>query len=345
MTRRPLLPCALAVSALLAACAPDRAVAPDAAHPPTNPSLAQGVSAEKRAAGGITIVLDVTPDVFVDVPFTMAGKKVGDFTLDDDADPALSNTITFDKAKPGTYAVQMGAVVGAALQTITCASEANGGDAVDNNSVDVATRTATIQLEKGEAVTCTFAGAGGWQNGDFRTLSQLAWGNPSSTNPTLFGGYDAVYRTGVVEVGVPDAAGFSMVFTMPLAVSDYLPASGLPAPLNVDVLVNPTSTASGVLGGEVLALQLNVDFADVGVTLGTTGLAFGDLTMCNLGAPVDGIRVRDFLALANTALGGGSTSGVSLNGYVSVLEELNNAFVLGVPSAFAQESLVYGACP
>ena len=100
-----------------------------------------------------------------------------------------------------------------------------------------------------------------------------------------------------------------------------------------------------MLGGEVLALQFNVDFADAGVTIGTAGIAFGDLTLCGLGAPADGLSVRQFLALANTALGGGSTSGISVNGYVSVSQEVNTAFVLGVPITFAQEHLVAGACP
>ena len=345
MTRHPVT-FALAVSALsalLAGCTPDGAVAPGVT--PSHQSLAQDVSAERRAAEGITIVLDVTPDGAWDVPFTTTGKKLNDFTLDDDVDPTRSNTITFPKAKPGTYTVQMGAVIGVTLQTIVCASDANGGDALENNAVDVATGTATIQLERGESVTCTFTSAGGWQTGDFVTLTQSSWGNPFETNPTLFGGYDAVYGAGgTVVIGIPAGAGFWMAFTLPYNVSEYLPAIGTVGPLTANLL-NPTSSASGLLGGEVLALQLNVDFADVGVTRGTAGLVFGDLTLCALGAPADGLSVRQFLGLANTALGGGSTSGISLNGYVSVASELNAAFSAGSPTQFAQDNLVAGACP
>ena len=336
MTRRPLY-CILALSAALAACAPDRALAPGAAP-------AAALTAARKPAAGITVALDVQPDAHYDVPFITTGRSLGAFTLDDDADPALANSVTFAKARPGTYTVQPGAVVGVAQQGVACVSDANGGTGTDNNTVDPVTRVVTIRLEKGEVVTCTFTALSGWQAGDFVTRTQLTWGNPFATNPTLFGGYDVVYQTSVVEVGIPGAAGFSMAFTLPLAVTDYLPATGLPAPLTQD-LVNPTATVAGALGGEVLALQLNVDFADAGVTLGTAGLAFGDLTLCGLGAPADGLSVRQFLALANTALGGGSTSGSSLYGHLAVAEELNGAFGEGNPTQFARDNLVAGACP
>jgi hypothetical protein len=72
---------------------------------------------------------------------------------------------------------------------------------------------------------------------------------------------------------------------------------------------------SGPLLLPVLALQLNVDFSDAGFLLGTSGLHFGDLVLQNLTAAntgfaslpaLNGVTVRQFLADANTALGGGA---------------------------------------
>lgn len=276
----------------------------------------------------------------------------------------LTDTIN-DIETTGTVTITSSSFnLGATTGTVTVGYNpgASGGTITNCAHLDSASTTTSVGaftfptvngVDLDACDTQTIAGPGpctpgvgtcGWVTGSVLTSTQLAWGNPFATNPTLFGGYDTVYGTGVVEVGIEGSTGFSMAFTLPLAVTDYLPATGLPAPLNAD-LVNPTTSASGVLGGEVLALQLNVDFSDAGLLSGTSSVDFGDLTLCGIGAPVDGISVRDFLALANTALGGGSTSGISLNAYVAILEELNSSFTLGAPSLFAQQSLRIGACP
>ena len=49
-----------------------------------------------------------------------------------------------------------------------------------------------------------------------------------------------------------------------------VPAGGTPAALTADLL-NPATSSSGVFGGQVLALRLNVDFSAAGVTIGTLG--------------------------------------------------------------------------
>jgi hypothetical protein len=100
-----------------------------------------------------------------------------------------------------------------------------------------------------------------------------------------------------------------------------------------------------VFGGEVVALQLNVDFSDAGHTLGATGLRFGNLTLCGLSlAGLNGTSVRSFLATANTALGGGLTP-YAITDINALANELNFAFGEGAVSVFAQAHLVNGACP
>jgi len=115
---------------------------------------------------------------------------------------------------------------------------------------------------------------------------------------------------------------------------------GPPGPLNGNVL-DPISTAAGTFGGDVLALQFNVDFSDARVQ-GTLAPPFGDLMLCNVGTlPLNGMTVRQFLAVVNTLLAGGSSPFADLG---PITEQLNGAFDGGVPSPFAHVHLVNGAC-
>ena len=100
--------------------------------------------------GSITIVKDAVPDAAVDFAFTTTGTGLSNFSLDDDADPTLSNTTTFSGLNPGSFSVVEGAVAGWQLTGLTC----TGGGA--NTSTALATRTATIGLDAGENITCTY---------------------------------------------------------------------------------------------------------------------------------------------------------------------------------------------
>ena len=99
-----------------------------------------------------------------------------------------------------------------------------------------------------------------------------------------------------------------MSFTDTSSIRMYLPSIGPFAPLHGSVL-NPISTPSGGFGGEVLGLELNIDFSDAGYLPGASGLRFGDLILANFStAPTfNGLTVRQFLGDVNTLLGGGST--------------------------------------
>ena len=96
----------------------------------------------------------------------------------------------------------------------------------------------------------------------------------------------------------------------------------------------------------MLALRLNIDFSDAGVTMGSAGIAFGDLTLCALGATpsLDGLTVRAFSAIVNTALGGGTTAN-SIAVLNPIISELNSSFGGGGVGLFAQNNLVNGPCP
>ncbi len=196
---------------------------------------------------------------------------------------------------------------------------------------------------------CTLGAPGcGWSDGDMISYGQASWGEtPSSGNAAalLQSSYGTVYTSGVLEVGIPGSSGYSMLWTNVSDLLAYLPAVGASAPLNGDLL-NPTSSASGAFGGNVVALRLNIDFSDAGLIPGSSGLRFGNLRLCGFSAlpALNGLTVRPFQTMANTLLGGGSAT-YSVSDLASMIGDLDRAFEGGLASLFAQDHLVNGACP
>jgi hypothetical protein len=182
-----------------------------------------------------------------------------------------------------------------------------------------------------------------WDNGALITRDQGEWDATTS----WYSAYNMVYAAsfGLVEVGIPGSGGYSMSFTGSGNVSDYFVQIGTLQPLNAD-LADPTYSPSGRFGGEVLALQLNVDFSAAGLMGGTSGLSLGAMTLCNLDdASLDGVTVKDVLDIANILLGGGSVGSYSILEITLLAAELNAAFLDGTPSTFAQDHLFVGSCP
>ena len=89
---------------------------------------------------------------------------------------------------------------------------------------------------------------------------------------------------------------------------------------------NPTSTSAGVFGGQVLALKLNVDFGNVGPAVGFSG-GVGNLVLNDSTSPLNGYTVSQILAVANTALGGGSIpAGLTISSLNDLVNNLNQSF-------------------
>jgi hypothetical protein len=167
-------------------------------------------------------------------------------------------------------------------------------------------------------------------DGEFVTWSQAAWGDDPFCSPTvcnisgmLENDFNSLFApSDLLEIGIPGAGGFSMIFDSADAIIAYLPASGVPGLLTAD-LDDPVSTASGSLGGEVLTATLNVTFSADDLLAHPSGVPFGDLVLQNLeslpGDPVwgsgfgpeiaglDGQSVDAVLADANAILGGGAS--------------------------------------
>ena len=196
-----------------------------------------------------------------------------------------------------------------------------------------------------------FPDTAGWKDADLQSYGQGDWPGSAGTN-LLYANYDSIYASsaGIVEVGIPGSAGFSMRFETPSAVLAYLPASGTAGPLTAGVF-DPTTSSSGIFGGQVLALRLNIDFSDAGALSGHSGVQFGDVTLCGFSNDptfgdlpgLNGMSVRQFSTMVNTLLGGGSAT-YSISQLSPITDAINGAFAGGV-STFAQQHLVNGPCP
>jgi len=102
------------------------------------------------APGSIVIVKDAIPDGPTDFDFTTTGTGLSDFMLDDDADPTLSNSKTFTGLAPGQFTVTETAEAGFDLTDLDCDDDASATPSTVLGAV------ATIKVDPGETVTCTF---------------------------------------------------------------------------------------------------------------------------------------------------------------------------------------------
>jgi hypothetical protein len=103
--------------------------------------------------GTIVIIKDAVPNDAQNFAYTTSGTGLSGFSLDDDADPTLSNTQTFLDITPGSYTVQETLPVpGWSLTALSCTTTEASGDTTTTNP---ATGLATIDLDPCETVTCT----------------------------------------------------------------------------------------------------------------------------------------------------------------------------------------------
>ncbi len=106
--------------------------------------------------GRITVIKDAVPDDPQDFSFTTA---LGDFDLDDDSDPTLSNKKSFEDLLPGTYVINETVLYCWNLSDISCSGNASVefGDGATFHSIYTAGDTSVkITLGAGNVSTCTF---------------------------------------------------------------------------------------------------------------------------------------------------------------------------------------------
>jgi hypothetical protein len=127
--------------------------------------------------GSITVVKDALPNDPQDFGFSTTNLSPATFSLDDDADGTLSNTRTFTGLLPGTYTVTEEAVSGWQLTDLECVG--GGPDTTDSG------RTATIGLDPGEDVVCTFENT---QEGSITIVLDVVPDDPQDFTFSTMGG-------------------------------------------------------------------------------------------------------------------------------------------------------------
>lgn len=160
------------------------------------------------------------------------------------------------------------------------------------------------------SATCDLSGS--------KTFTQGGWGSSSKSAPGKIrdNNFASVFPSGMTVGG-----GFTLTFTTAAAVMNFLPAGGTASALTASA-TNPTSSSAGVLAGQIVALALNVAYDNAGY-LGTNSIKLKDQVIVS--GTFIGKTVSEFLAIANTALGGGTT-GYSYSDINSAATSINENF-------------------
>ncbi len=135
----------------------------------------------------------------------------------------------------------------------------------------------------------------------YTTFTPGGWGSSSNSTP---GKIRDLYFDSVFPSGLTVGGNYTLELTSASAVKDFLPSGGTSAALTQNY-TDPGNTLSNTLAGHVVTLTLNVEFDRAGY-LGTNSTDLANLVIAS--GTFYGLTVDQFLAIANTALGGGSTS-------------------------------------
>lgn len=194
-------------------------------------------------------------------------------------------------------------------------------------------------------------GSAEFVNGEYCSFSQGGYGGRGNPYQILSTNFAAVYPS-YLEVGVAGLSGYSMQFTSATKVQDYLPQGSTASALTSD-LINPTSSSSGVFGGQVTTLKLNIDYNDLGLLPYASTPKYGDLYYCDGSSSLNGKKVREILDIAQSAIGQNIVpAGYSFGSLNQLVEKIAVSFDLksdtlptcGIPSEFAQLHLRKNPC-
>jgi len=169
--------------------------------------------------------------------------------------------------------------------------------------------------QKSIAIPCDLSG--------FLTYSQGGWGapahgnNPGAVRDAYFA---AVFPTGL-DVG--DPSNYTIHFSDASAVETFLPGGGPDNPLSQNLIDPVNSNGIGNWAAQIVAAAMNVGYNEAGYL----GNGYTDLkNLKYIAGPFAGMTIEDVMVIANTALGGGSTSGYSYNQIGYAAEQINLAF-------------------
>lgn len=185
------------------------------------------------------------------------------------------------------------------------------------------------------------ARADGFATGEFVSYGQADWVTIGTATQLLENNFSGVYSHVGAELVVGDTSNFELLFSSAVAVESYLPASGNPGPLD-ESLLNPFTTSSGVFGGDVVALALDVDFSAAGVLAHPAGTVFGNLFLTGYDGPLsdlNGMTVNQLLKIEELALSG-DPSPIPIAVLQPAVDSLNGAFSNGIVTSAADHFTV-----
>jgi hypothetical protein len=221
-----------------------------------------------------------------------------------------SGSYVFSELAPGTYT----------LTVVAASLPANLHPTYDLDGIGTPGSASATLGEGQQRTDGDFGFVTANTSGSLTTYTQGGWGSkPAGGNPGVF---LAANFARVFPRGVRIGGGYTLTFTSAAAISRFLPQGGTPGVLAASA-TDPTASAAKVLGGQVLALQLNVSFSQAGMTrngLGEQLLASGKLS---------GYSVSQVLALANRVIGGDRTAlpaRVTVSDLNDVVASVNEAY-------------------
>jgi hypothetical protein len=145
-------------------------------------------------------------------------------------------------------------------------------------------------------------------------------GNPGGI---LQKNYNTCYPGGSVQIGC--SGGYQLTFTNASAVGNFLLQGGSPWVLNQNA-TNPTTSAAGSFAADCLALRLNIDWSNAGIT----APGFANLSLTS--GPLQGYSVQQVMNLANNVLGGQTWQlprGMSVSNLDSIVANINSNYENG----------------
>ncbi|WP_337731938.1 MULTISPECIES: right-handed parallel beta-helix repeat-containing protein [unclassified Pseudoxanthomonas] len=320
-------------------------------------------------SGSIVIIKDALPNDAQDFVFTTTGTGLSDFSLDDDADATLPNIHTFTDLATGSYTVTETTVAGWTLTNLVCVDPDSG------STVNVGTGAATLDLDAGETITCTYTNSkqatvrlqkslpgGRFNAADQFTLSIVGPGAPASVTTSGSGST----ATGMVTVGEATLGGtytLSEVVAAGAELTNYVTtyscvnaAPGGQTPSGSGTGFSVTPAAGDDLTCEFVNTRMSKanlsitktntvssgpsDLADDTVTSGTT--TSYTVVVSNAGPDAaDGALVRDTTTgLTCTAVSCGGTTGGAVCPSVLDVDTLQNTGV-AIPTFPANSNVTF----
>ncbi len=148
--------------------------------------------------GNIQIVLDSRPNAATNFIFSTTIPPGTNFTLDDDANPALPNTILFSAIPVGSYTVTQNTTSATRVfYSLSCTGDVDSG-----SIINFASRSVSIDLDAGETIVCTFVNA---------QLPRLQLSKVSQISVGTFNFNITNADTNIVTVGAQNSAAITTV--------------------------------------------------------------------------------------------------------------------------------------